>query len=63
MLTKAEKSCEGRKSPDRYTRTLAQGKKKKKNLTGKDTREYELMIIPQGAQQLQGTAELQVHCE
>lgn len=38
-------------------------KKKKKNLTGKDTREYELMIIPQGAQQLQGTAELQVHCE
>lgn len=59
MLTKSEKSCEGRNSLDRYSGTLAQEKKN----TGKDAGEYELMIIPQGAQQLQGTAELQVHCE
>lgn len=61
MLTKAEESFEIRKSPDRYTGALVQ--EEKKNLTEKDTREYELIIIPQGAQQLQGTAELQVHCE
>lgn len=35
--------------------------RKKKN-RGKDAGEYELIIIPEGAQQqLQGTAELQVH--
>lgn len=38
-------------------------RKKEKKSTGIDAGEYELMIIPQGAQQLQGTAELQVHCE
>lgn len=49
------KGYENRVTLDKSTGTLVLS-----NLTAKDSGEYELMIIPLGAQQLQGTVKLEV---
>ncbi|XP_023265153.1 carcinoembryonic antigen-related cell adhesion molecule 2-like isoform X1 [Seriola lalandi dorsalis] len=60
VITSTSADVVGQGYENRITLDKATGSLVLRNLTEKDSGEYELIIIPQGAEQLQGTAKLEV---